>query len=128
MPKKTIADVDVSGKRVLTRVDFNVPLDDQGAITDDLRIRMALPTVTSVIDRKGNLILMSHLGRPKGTGIEPKYSLKPAADRLAELLGRPVAFAADTIGEDAGKKSAGLEAGDVLVLENLRFNAGEQKG
>ena len=80
-------------KTVLMRVDFNVPLDDAQKVTDDLRIRMALPTIKSVLDRKGKLILVSHLGRPKGVGTEPKYSLKPAADRLAELLGRPVAFA-----------------------------------
>ena len=128
MPKRTIADVDVTNKTVLMRVDFNVPLDEQQRITDDLRIRMALPTIKSVLDRKGKLILMSHLGRPKGAGIEPKYSLKPAADRLAELLGRPVAFAADTVGDDARAKAAALAPGGVLVLENLRFNAGEQKG
>jgi len=128
MAKRTIADVDVHGKAVLMRVDFNVPLDDQRRITDDLRIRMALPTITSVLDRKGKLILMSHLGRPKGVGAEPKYSLKPAAERLAELLGRPVAFAADTVGDDARAKAAALKPGNVLVLENLRFNAGEQQG
>jgi phosphoglycerate kinase len=128
MAKRTIADVDVHGKAVLMRVDFNVPLDEQQRITDDLRIRMALPTITSVLDRKGKLILMSHLGRPKGVGTEAKYSLKPAAHRLAELLGRPVAFAADTVGDDARAKAAALQPGNVLVLENLRFNAGEQKG
>src|SRR5579862_1391016 len=127
MAKKTIADVDVTGKTVLMRVDFNVPLDDDHNITDDLRIRMAVPTIRSVIERKGKLILMSHLGRPKGVGNEPKYSLKPAAVRLAELLGHPVAFAADTIGTDAKAKAAALRPGDVLVLENVRFNAGEQK-
>jgi phosphoglycerate kinase len=128
MAKRTIADVDVQDKAVLMRVDFNVPLDDQRKITDDLRIRMALPTIKSVLDRKGKLILMSHLGRPKGVGVETKYSLKPAADRLGELLGRPVAFAADTVGDDARAKVSGLKPGDVLLLENLRFNAGEQKG
>jgi phosphoglycerate kinase len=110
------------------RVDFNVPLNDRQAITDDLRIRMALPTIKSVLDRKGKLILVSHLGRPKGVGVEPKYSLKPAADRLAELVGRPVAFAADTVGDDARAKAGALAPGGLLVLENLRFNAGEQKG
>jgi len=127
MVKKTIADVDVSGKTVLMRVDFNVPLDDDHKITDDLRIRMAVPTIRSVVERKGKLILMSHLGRPKGVGSEPKYSLKPAAVRLAELLGHPVAFASDTIDADAKAKAAALRPGDVLVLENVRFNAGEQK-
>jgi phosphoglycerate kinase len=128
MPKRTIADVDVANKAVLMRVDFNVPLDDAQKVTDDLRIRMALPTIKSVIERKGKLTLISHLGRPKGVGTEPKYSLKPAADRLSELLGRPVAFATDTVGADAKAKAAALTAGGVLVLENLRFNAGEQKG
>jgi phosphoglycerate kinase len=128
MPKRTIADVDVANKTVLMRVDFNVPLDDAQKVTDDLRIRMALPTIKSVLDRKGKLILISHLGRPKGVGTEAKYSLKPAADRLAELLGRPVAFAADTVGNDAKTKAAALTAGSVLILENVRFNAGEQKG
>jgi phosphoglycerate kinase len=128
MAKRTIADVDVKGKTVLMRVDFNVPLDEQQQITDDLRIRMALPSIKSVVDRGGKLILMSHLGRPKGVGKEPKYSLKPAAGRLAELLSRPVAFAGDTIGDEARAKAAALRPGDVLVLENLRSNAGEQKG
>ena len=128
MPKRTIADVDVANKTVLMRVDFNVPLDDGQKVTDDLRIRMGMPTIKSVLDRKGKLILMSHLGRPKGTGVEPKYSLRPAADRLAELLGRPVAFAADTVGEAAKSQAAALAPGGLLVLENVRFNAGEQKG
>jgi phosphoglycerate kinase len=128
MPKRTIADVDVANKTVLMRVDFNVPLDDAQKVTDDLRIRMALPTIKSVLDRKGKLILISHLGRPKGVGHEPKYSLKPAADWLAELLGRPVALANDTVGADAKAKAKALAAGGVLILENLRFNAGEQKG
>jgi phosphoglycerate kinase len=128
MPKRSIADVDVSDRTVLMRVDFNVPLDDQQHITDDLRIRMALPTIQSVLDRSGKLILMSHLGRPKGKGPEPKYSLKPAAERLAELLERPVEFAADTIGQEVKTKAAGLKPGSVLLLENLRFYAGEQAG
>ncbi len=127
MPKRTIADVDVTNKAVLMRVDFNVPLDEEQKVTDDLRIRMALPTIKSVLDRKGKLILMSHLGRPKGVGPEPKYSLKPAADRLAELLGQPVVFATDTVGDDARTKAIALGPGNVLLLENLRFNAGEQK-
>jgi phosphoglycerate kinase len=126
--KRTIADVDVAGKTVLMRVDFNVPLDEHQNVTDDLRIRMALPTIRSVTDRGGKLILMSHLGRPKGTGAEPKYSLKPAATRLAELLGHPVTFANDTLGADAKAKAAALAPGQILVLENLRFSAGEQHG
>jgi phosphoglycerate kinase len=128
MAKRTISEVDVAGKTVLMRVDFNVPLDDRQQIADDLRIRMALPSIKSVLDRGGKLILMSHLGRPKGNGPEPKYSLKPAADRLAELLGKPVAFAADTVGDAARATAAALKPGNPLLLENLRFNAGEQKG
>jgi phosphoglycerate kinase len=128
MAKRNIADVDVANKTVLMRVDFNVPLDENQKVTDDLRIRMALPTIKSVLDRKGKLILISHLGRPKGVGHEPKYSLKPAAERLGELLGRPVTFAADTVGDDARAKSGALPPGGVIVLENLRFHAGEQKG
>jgi len=128
MAKKTIADVDPQGKVVLMRVDFNVPQDDAGQITDDRRIRMALPSIKSVIERGGKLVLMSHLGRPKGKGPEPKYSLKVAAERLAQLLGKPVAFASDTIGDDARQKIGGLQGGQVVVLENVRFNAGEQTG
>ena len=128
MAKKSIADVDCHGKTVLMRVDFNVPQDDSGAITDDRRIRMALPSIQSVIDRGGKLILMSHLGRPKGKGPEPEFTLHPTAVRLAELLGKPVAFASDTVGPDAQSKVAALAAGDVLVLENVRFNPGEKEG
>src|SRR5882724_11128012 len=119
MAKKTVADVDVKGKRVLMRVDFNVPLE-AGRITDDRRITQALPTIKSVIDRGGRLVLMSHLGRPKG-GPEAKFSLKPAADRLKELLGRDVKFTADSIGLDVEKAVGELKDGDVLLLENLRF-------
>ena len=127
MAKKTISDVDVQGKKVLIRVDFNVPLDDQGRVTDDRRVREALPSIRSVLDRGGALILMSHLGRPKDAP-EPKYSLRPAAEKLAELLGKPVAFATDTVGPDAKAKAAALKPGEVLVLENLRFQKGEKKG
>ncbi len=128
MAKKTIDDVAVAGKTVLMRVDFNVPLDDHGVITDDRRIRMALPSIHSVIDRGGKLILMSHLGRPKGEGNDSKYSLAPTAKRLGELLGTPVHFAKDTIGDDAHAHASKLNAGEVLVLENVRFHPGEQKG
>ncbi len=128
MAKKTIADVDVADKSVLMRVDFNVPLDDRQKITDDRRIRMALPSIESVIQHGGRVILMSHLGRPKGDAGDARLSLKPAALRLGELLQQDVAFAADTIGEDARAKAAGLADGGVLLLENLRFNAGEKKG
>ena len=127
MAKRTIADVAVAGKTVLMRVDFNVPLDESGAITDDRRIRMALPSIRSVIERGGKLILMSHLGRPKGEP-DPKYSLRPAAERLDELVDGPVGFATDTVGEDAKNKVAALDGGGVLVLENVRFNAGEKSG
>jgi phosphoglycerate kinase len=127
MAKKTIEDVDVHDKRVFMRVDFNVPLDEHFNITDDLRIQTALPSIRSVIDRGGKLILASHLGRPKGAP-EPKYSLKPAAARLSELLGKPVQFANDTIGEDAQRKVQSLGQGEVLLLENLRFDAREESG
>ena len=127
MAKKTVQDVDVAGKTVLMRVDFNVPLDDQQRVTDDRRVRMALPSIRSVLDRGGRLIVMSHLGRPKDAP-DAKYSLKPAADKLAELLDRPVQFANDVIGDDARTKAAALNAGEVLVLENLRFYPGEKKG
>ncbi|MGF1581611.1 MAG: phosphoglycerate kinase [Gemmataceae bacterium] len=127
MAKKQIGDVDVKGKKVIMRVDFNVPLDGE-TITDDRRIRMALPSIKSVTDRGGQLILMSHLGRPKGEPGDEKFSLKPTAVRLGELLGKEVAFATDTVGEDAKAKVAGLTDGGVVVLENLRFNKGEKKG
>ncbi|HBT76404.1 MAG TPA: phosphoglycerate kinase [Planctomycetaceae bacterium] len=132
MAKMTIADVDVKGKTVLVRVDFNVPLDENGNITDDRRIRMALPTINKVLDGGGKLILMSHLGRPKDAP-DARYSMKPTAIRLAELLKRPVAFAADTVGPDAkanvaALKDGALKDGAVLVLENLRFQPGEKKG
>ncbi len=126
MASKTIAEIDVKGLRVLMRVDFNVPLDKQLQITDDRRIVQALPTIRSVIDRGGRLILMSHLGRPKG-GPEPKYSLAPCAAHLAKLLERPVAFAGDCIGPEVEKQVASLADGSVLLLENLRFHAGEEK-
>jgi len=128
MGKKTINDVDVAGKTVLMRVDFNVPLDDGQNVTDDRRVRMALPSIQSVIDRGGRVILMSHLGRPKGDAGDAKFSLKPAADCLGQLLGTDVAFATDTVGDDAKAKAAAMADGGVLVLENLRFNAGEKKG
>ncbi len=127
MAKKTIADVDVKGKTVLMRVDFNVPLDEQQQITDDRRIRMALPSIQSVLERGGKLILMSHLGRPKDKP-QPEFSLQPTAEKLSELLGKPVAFASDTVGPDAQAKVKQQQPGDVLVLENLRFNPGEKSG
>jgi phosphoglycerate kinase len=128
MAKKSISDVDCHGKVVLMRVDFNVPQDDAGAITDDRRIRMALPSIESVVNRGGKLILMSHLGRPKGKGPEPEFTLHPTAVRLAELIAKPVAFATDTVGPDAQAKVKALKDGEVLVLENVRFNPGEKTG
>jgi phosphoglycerate kinase len=126
MASKTVADVDVKGKKVLMRVDFNVPLDKELNITDDRRIEQALPTIKSVIDRGGRLILMSHLGRPKA-GPEAKLSLKPCATHLGKLLGKSVAFAGDCIGPDVEKSAGALKDGEILVLENLRFHAGEEK-
>lgn len=128
MAKKSISDVDCQGKIVLMRVDFNVPQDDSGSITDDRRIRMALPSIESVLSRGGKLVLMSHLGRPKGKGPEPEFTLKPTAERLAQLLGKPVSFASDTVGADAESKISGLKNGEVVVLENVRFNPGEKNG
>jgi len=128
MPKQSVADINPQGKTFLVRVDFNVPQDDAGAITDDRRIRMALPTIRSILDRGGRAVLMSHLGRPAGTGFEKAFSLEPVAKRLGELLGRPVVLAGDTGGADAHAKAKALPAGGVLLLENVRFNKGEKKG
>ncbi|HEX8872465.1 MAG TPA: phosphoglycerate kinase [Candidatus Acidoferrum sp.] len=125
MNKLTIQDLDLRGKRVFIRVDFNVPLKD-GVVTDDTRIRETLPTLKLAIDKGGRLVLASHLGRPKG-GPDPKYSLKPAAKKLEELLGKPVAFASDCVGPEAEAKSQALKDGDVLVLENVRFHPEEEK-
>lgn len=126
MAKKTIADVDVAGKKVLMRVDFNVPLDGT-TVTDDGRIRMALPSIKSVIDRGGRLILMSHLGDPEKKPFK-KVSAAPAAAKLAELLGKDVAFASDTVGDDAAAKVNALQDGEVVLLENLRFDPAEKAG
>jgi len=125
MASRSVADVDVRGKRVLMRVDFNVPID-AGVIGDDRRIAQALPTIRSVIDRGGRLILMSHLGRPK-SGPEARFSLKPVADHLAQLLGKPVRFCAQCIGPDADAAAIALQDGEVLVLENVRFHKEEEK-
>ncbi len=126
MAKKTVADVDVKGKKVLMRVDFNVPLDKELKITDDRRIVQALPTIKSVIDRGGKLILMSHLGRPKG-GPEAKYSLKPCAEHLSKLLGKKVTFTSDCIGNEVEQAVNVMKDGDVVLLENLRFHKEEEK-
>ena len=126
MNKLTVKDLDVRGKRVFVRVDFNVPQDEAGNITDDIRIRAALPTIKELMSKGAKVILASHLGRPKG-GPDPKYSLKPAAKRLAELLGAPVAMAEDCVGPAAKAKVDALSSGGVLLLENVRFHAEEEK-
>ncbi|HCD10621.1 MAG TPA: phosphoglycerate kinase, partial [Thermoanaerobacter sp.] len=124
--KKTVRDIDVAGKRVLVRVDFNVPMDENKNITDDTRIKAALPTIQYLINNNAKVILISHLGRPKGK-VNPEYSLKPVAKRLSELLGKQVSMAEDVIGEDAKAKAAALKEGEVLLLENVRFHAEEEK-
>ncbi|MEC9094335.1 MAG: phosphoglycerate kinase [Planctomycetota bacterium] len=128
MAKLSIDHVDVAGKTVLMRVDFNVPFNDRQEITDDRRIEMAMPSINSVLKRGGKLVLMSHLGRPAGVGHEKKFSLEPVARRLGEKLGQEVVFSVDTIGEDAQAKVTALDAGDCLMLENLRFASGEKQG
>ncbi|MHC4095060.1 MAG: phosphoglycerate kinase [Planctomycetota bacterium] len=124
MAKKTVVDIDVQGKRVLMRCDFNVPLDEDCNITSDDRIVKALPTIKNILDRGGALILMSHLGRPKGKRNE-KMSLAPVAGRLSELLGKEVVFADDCIGPETKEKAQALKAGDCMLLENLRFHKEE---
>ncbi|MFI5058589.1 MAG: phosphoglycerate kinase [Candidatus Acidiferrales bacterium] len=125
MNKLTISDLELRGKRVFIRVDFNVPLKD-GAVTDDTRIRETLATLRLAIEKGGRLVLASHLGRPKG-GPDPKYSLRPAAKKLEELLGKPVAFALDCVGPGVEGQSKALRDGEVLVLENVRFHVEEEK-
>ena len=125
MNKKTVKDIDLKGKRVLMRVDFNVPMAD-GKVTDDKRIKAALPTIQYVLDQGASLILMSHLGRPKG-GPDPEFSLKAASEALASLLGKPVQMAPDCVGPEVGKMAQALKPGDVLMLENTRFHKGEEK-
>jgi 3-phosphoglycerate kinase len=124
--KKTIEDIEVKGRKVLARVDFNVPQDEQGNITDDNRIRAALPTIRYLLDHGARLILCTHLGRPKAK-FEPEFTLKPCAERLGELLGRAVPLAADVVGPSARQMAAALRDGDVMMLENVRFEAGEEK-
>ena len=123
--KKSVEDIDVRGKKVLVRCDFNVPLKD-GVITDENRITGALPTIKYLIDHEAKVILCSHLGRPKGE-FNMKYSLAPVAKRLSERLGKEVPLAADVVGEDAQAKAAALKNGDVMLLENVRFHAEEEK-
>ncbi len=124
MAKKTVADIEVKGKKVLMRCDFNVPLDENCNITSDDRIVKALPTIKAILEGGGSLILMSHLGRPKGERVE-KLSLAPVAKRLSELLGIEVAFANDCVGPEAQDKAKALQPGQVLLLENLRFRKEE---
>ncbi len=124
--KVTVQDLDLKGKRVFCRVDFNVPLDDQGNITDDTRIVAALPTIRHVVEQGGRLILASHLGRPKAQ-VNAKYSLAPVAPYLSKLLGRKVTMAPDCIGAEVEKLVAAMQDGDILLLENVRFHAGEEK-
>src|SRR2546429_564821 len=126
MNKKTVRDIDVAGKRVLVRVDFNVPLDAEQHITDDTRIRAALPTIRYLLDHGAAVILMSHLGRPDGKVVD-KMSLKPVAYRLSELLGKPVHMATDSIGPEVEAQARALRPGQVLLLENLRFHKEEEK-
>ncbi len=120
-----VDEIEVKDKKVFIRADFNVPLD-QGIITDDTRIKSTLPTVRSVLDRGGSVILASHLGRPKGK-VDKKYSLAPVADRLSELLGKEVMFIEDCIGKEVEEKAQHLKPGDILLLENLRFHPEEEK-
>ena len=122
---KTIADLgDVKGKRDLVRSDLNVPLDGERNITDDGRIRASVPTITALAEAGARVVVCAHLGRPKGAP-EDKYSLKPVVGRMSELLGRPVAFASDTVGESAHSVVGALGDGEVALLENIRFNPGE---
>jgi 3-phosphoglycerate kinase len=124
--KKSVEDIDVSGKKVLVRCDFNVPLDANLKITDENCIVGALPTINYLIEHKAKVILCSHLGRPKG-GFEEKFSLKPVAVRLSEKLGKQVIMANDVIGEDAKAKASSLNNGDVMLIENVRFHKEEEK-
>ena len=126
MSKKTIEDVQVNGKKVLVRCDFNVPLDGDGNITDDTRIRAALPTIKYLLEHNAAVILCSHMGRPKGE-FNMKYSLKPVAARLSELLGKEVPLAADVIGESAKSMAAALKPSDAMLIENVRFHKEEEK-
>src|SRR5450432_4583871 len=128
MTKLTVRDLDVRGKRVLVRVDFNVPTEERDghiAITDDTRIRESLPTINHLREHGAKTILMAHFGRPKGKPVE-KYSLRPVGDYLHTLINHPVVFSQDCIGADAGKIVSHMQDGDVVLLENVRFHAGEE--
>ena len=124
--KKSVEDLEVSGKKVLVRCDFNVPQDENGEITDDRRIREALKTINYLVEHNARVILCSHLGRPKGE-VNPKYSLKPVAKRISELTGKEVKMAEDVIGESAKSLASNLQDGEILLLENVRYDAREEK-
>ena len=124
--KKTVRDIDVDGKKILMRVDFNVPLKD-GVVTDDTRVRAAIPTIQYLKEHNAGIILMSHLGRPKGDGFEAALSLRPAAEKLAELTGYDVKFIEHTYDDEAAEACAAVKPGDILVLENVRFLKAEKK-
>lgn len=126
MNKKTVRDIELKGKRVLMRVDFNVPMQG-GAVSDDKRIKASLPTIQYLLDQGASLVLMSHLGRPKGTGFDPEFSLKAAAEALSKLLGKPVQMAPDCIGPQVEAMAQALQPGQVLMLENVRFHKQEEK-
>ncbi len=126
MKIRTVDQLDLSGKRTLIRVDFNVPIDKSGNITDETRLKAAVPTIRAAMDKGAKTILLSHLGRPKGKPV-PEMSLAPVAPALSKLLGRPVAFATDCVGEAAEKAVAAMKPGDAMLLENVRFHAGEEK-
>ena len=126
MNKKTVKDVNLKGKRVIMRVDFNVPMKD-GQVSDDKRIKASLPTIQYVLDQGASLVLMSHLGRPKGAGFEAEFSLKPASEALAKLLGKPVQMAPDCVGAEVEAMAKALKPGEVLLLENVRFHKEEEK-
>jgi len=127
MNKKSLEDLQLSGKKVLVRVDFNVPLDKERNITDDTRIRAALPTIRYLLDQKAKIILMSHLGRPSGTGFEEAYSMAPVAKRLGELLNMEIKLAKDVIGESAKALVENIKEGEIVLLENVRFHKEEKK-
>ncbi|MDD6286903.1 triose-phosphate isomerase [Acidaminococcus fermentans] len=126
MDKKTVKDIQLTGKRVLVRVDYNVPMNDKGEITDFIRIEASLPTLHYLLDQGAAVILMAHLGRPKGK-VNPKFTLKPVAEALSQLIHRPVQFCPDCVGKDAQDAAAQLRNGDILLLENLRFHPEEEK-
>ena len=126
MNKKTIRDISVVGKKVFVRVDYNVPMDKSGAITDDTRIRATIPTLSYLLEQGAAIIVAAHLGRPKGTAM-PEFSLAPVGKKLAELLDRAVLVAPDCIGPVVKKMAGELQAGQVLLLENLRFHKEEEK-